>query len=67
MIYGYVRVSTDKQDEGRQEEALVKSTTDRPELPKMLLAMKYEKVSGLVLQRTKESEEKTWSRFGSCL
>lgn len=54
MVYGYLRVSTDKQDEGRQEEALKvydidhyfldkisgKRTTDRPEFLKMLLAVK---------------------------
>ena len=54
MIYGTLRVRTDKQDEGRQEEALNvyeidqtfleknsgKSTSDRPELQKMLLAVK---------------------------
>lgn len=54
MVYGYLRVSTDKQDAGRQEEALKvyevdhffldkisgKSITDRPELQKMLLAVK---------------------------
>lgn len=54
MIYGYLGAGTDKQDEGRQEEALKgyeidhyfldkisgKNTTGRPELRKMLLAVK---------------------------